>query len=137
MYEKFYEKMLEERVGYKTNNLLLYYGEDFAFNEADINYEIIEMIMNYINKNMKGKMKLIYSTPTQYFNSVLNSGVTFEKHSNYDFFPYANNDHCYWTGYFTSRANLKVLIKQLGLYINITNRLLFEIFMNENNNSKK
>ena len=129
--EKFYEEMKEERVGYRTNNLLLYYGEDFAFNEADINYENIEMIMDYVNKNMKGKMKMIYSTPTQYFDSVLKSGVKFEKHSNYDFFPYADNAHCYWTGYFSSRANLKGLIKQLGLYINIINKLLFQIFMDK------
>jgi len=129
--EKFYEEMLEERVGYRTNNILLYYGEDFAFNEADINYENIEMIMDYVNTNMKGKMKMIYSTPTQYFDSVLNSGAKFDKHSNYDFFPYADNAHCYWTGYFTSRANLKGLIKQLGLYINIINKLLFQLFMDK------
>ena len=134
--EKYYQEMLEERVGYRTNNILLYYGEDFAFNEADINYENIEMIMNYVNNNMKGKMKMIYSTPTQYFGSVLKSGVNFEKHSNYDFFPYADNSHCYWTGYFSSRANLKGLIKQLGLYINMTNRLLFELFMDEENKNK-
>ena len=120
--------MKEERVGYRTNNLLLYYGEDFAFNEADINYENIEMIMDYVNKNMKGKMKMIYSTPSQYFDSVLKSGVKFEKFSNCDFFPYADNEHCYWTGYFSSRANLKGLIKQLGLYINIINKMLFQIF---------
>ena len=120
--------MKEERVGYRTNNLLLYYGEDFAFNEADINYENIEMIMNYVNKNMKGKMKMIYSTPSQYFDCVLKSGVKFEKISNFDFFPYADNPHCYWTGYFSSRANLKGLIKQLGLYINIINKMLFQIF---------
>ena len=126
--EKFYEEMKEERVGYRTNNLLLYYGEDFAFNEADINYENIEMIMDYVNKNMKGKMKMIYSTPSQYFDSVLKSGVKFEKFSNCDFFPYADNEHCYWTGYFSSRANLKGLIKQLGLYINIINKMLFQIF---------
>ena len=129
--EKFYEEMVEERVGYRTNNILLYYGEDFAFNEADINYENIEMIMDYVNKNMKGKMKMIYSTPTQYFDSVLNSGAKFDKHSNYDFFLYADNAHCYWTGYFTSRANLKGLIKQLGLYINLINKLLFQIFMDK------
>ena len=129
--EKFYEEMLEERVGYRTNNILLYYGEDFAYNEADINYENIEMIMDYVNNNMKGKMKMIYSTPSQYFDSVLKSGVKFDKHINYDFFPYADNAHCYWTGYFSSRANLKGLIKQLGLYINIINKLLFQIFMDK------
>ena len=137
--EKFYEEMKEERVGYRTNNILLYYGEDFAFNEADINYENIEMIMNYVNKNMQGKIKMIYSTPSQYFDSVLKTGAKFEKHSNYDFFPYADNAHCYWTGYFSSRANLKGLIKQLGLYINICNKLLFQIFMDKEilNKNKK
>ena len=135
--EKYYEEMLEERIGFRTNNILLYYGEDFSFNEADINYENIEMIMNYVNNNMKGKMKMIYSTPSQYFDSVLKSGANFDKHSNYDFFPYADNAHCYWTGYFTSRANLKGLIKQLGLYINMTNRLLFEIFSGEQSIIKK
>ena len=41
---------------------------------------------------------------------------------------------------FSSRSNLKSLIKQLGIYINIGNILLFEIFCNkklsENNRNK-
>ena len=134
--EKFYNEMLEESEGYKHNNILLYYGEDFSFNEADINYENIEMIMNYVNNNMKGKMKMIYSTPTQYFDYVLKSGAKFDEYKNYDFFPYSDNDHCFWTGYFSSRANLKGLIKQLGIYINMTNRLLFEIFCDEEKTKK-
>ena len=29
-----------------------------------------------------------------------------------DFFPYAHCDHCYWTGYFTSRPTLKGYIRE-------------------------
>ena len=127
--EDTYQTLRQESNGYRTNNVLLYFGDDFTFKKENYNYENIEMIMDYVNKNMKGKMKMIYSTPSQYFKSVLDSDVEFQKHSNYDFYPYADNAHCYWTGYFTTRPNMKGLIKQLGLYLNITNRLLFEIYI--------
>ena len=131
--EDTYRTLLQESDAYRTNNVLLYFGDDFTFQKENYNYENIEMVMDYVNNNMKGKMKMIYSTPSQYFKSVLDSGVEFEKHSNYDFFPYADNAHCYWTGYFSSRANMKGLIKQLGLYLNIINRLLFEIYIGHKN----
>ena len=127
--EDTYKTLLQESDAYRTKNVLLYYGDDFTFRKPNFNYENIEMVMNYVNKNMKGTMKMIYSTPSQYFKSVLESGAEFEKHSNYDFFPYGDGPHCYWTGYFATRANMKGLIKQLGLYLNITNRLLFEIYI--------
>ena len=127
--EDTYQTLRQESNGYRTNNVLLYFGDDFTFKKENYNYENIEMVMDYVNKNMKGKMKMIYSTPSQYFKSVLDSDVEFQKHSNYDFYPYADNAHCYWTGYFTTRPNMKGLIKQLGLYLNITNRLLFEIYI--------
>ena len=137
--EDTYQTLRQESNGYRTNNVLLYFGDDFTFKKENYNYENIEMVMDYVNKNMKGKMKMIYSTPSQYFKSVLDSDVEFQKHSNYDFYPYADNAHCYWTGYFTTRPNMKGLIKQLGLYLNITNRLLFEIYIGDKtimNNNK-
>ena len=134
--EKFYELMLEESIGYKHNNLILYYGDDFTFNEVDINYKNIEMIMSYVNQNMAGKMKMIYSTPSQYFDYVKKSNVKFEVYKNNDFFPYSDKDHSFWTGYFSSRPNLKGLIKQLGIYINMVNVLLFEIFCNKDLSEK-
>ena len=127
--EDTYNTLLQESDGYRTKNVLLYYGDDFTFQKANFNYENIEMVMDYVNKNLNGKMKMIYSTPSQYFKSVLESGAEFEKHSNYDFFPYGDGPHCYWTGYFSTRPNTKGLIKQLGLYLNAANRLLFEIYV--------
>ena len=51
--------MIEESIGYKHNNLLLYYGNDFSFKNIDTNYENIEIIMNYVNQNLAGKAKMI------------------------------------------------------------------------------
>ena len=126
--ENFYDLMMERREGYRHNNVLFYYGDDFTFQEENINYENIEMLMNYVNKNMKGKMKMIYSTPTQYFDYVMKSGAKFEVYKNNDFFTYANDPKSYWSGFFTSRAYLKGIIKQLGIYINVANRMIFEVF---------
>ena len=129
--EQFYQEMLEESKGYRHNNMLLYYGDDFTFQQADVNYKNIEQIMQYVNENMKGKMKMIYSTPSMYFDCVDKSKCQFEEYTNEDFFPYADNKHCYWTGYFSSRQNLKGLVKQLGLYIQIASRLLTEFMLND------
>ena len=123
--------MIEESIGYKHNNLMLYYGDDFTFQKVDINYKNIEMIMNYVNHNMAGKMKMIYSTPSLYFDYVKKSNVKFEYYKNQDFFPYSSSDHSFWTGYFSSSPHLKGLIKQLGIYVNMANLLLFEIFCNK------
>lgn len=135
--ESFYQEMLDESKAYRHNNMLLYYGDDFSFQEADINYKNIEQIMDYVNTNMKGKMKLIYSTPSIYFDYVEKSNCKFEEYSNEDFFPYADNKHCYWTGYFTSRANLKGLVKQLGIYVSIVSKLLVELYMDDNDKKNK
>ena len=92
--------------------------------------------MNYVNNYIKGKMRMIYSTTSQYFESVLKSGEKCEILKYFDFFPYADNTH--WMDWnFSSRSNLKGLIKQLGLYINITTRLLFEIYTGEKEKIKK
>ena len=133
--EKFYQEMLEEKIAYKHNNILLYYGDDFVFNEIDINYNNIEQIMNYVNENYKGKMKMIYSTPSQYFEEVEKYRNILEDYNDYDFFPYAENPHSYWTGYFSSRINLKGLIKTLANYLNLVQNLytIFKIHRNNNN----
>jgi len=34
-----------------------------------------------------------------------------------DFFPYAHCDHCYWTGYFTSRPALKGYIRESNNFL--------------------
>jgi len=52
------------------------------------------------------KSTLIYSTPTQYLGAIFPLGIQYPTKTD-DFFPYADNLNSYWTGYFSSRVNLK------------------------------
>lgn len=56
------------------------------------------------------KYNLIYSTPSCYLKAVYDE--TMKNNIKWpvkidDFFPYASDQHAYWTGYFTSRPTLK------------------------------
>ena len=58
-----------------------------------------------------------YSTPSCYTTAIVNSGrITTNK--TYDFFPYANDLHSYWTGYFTSKPAFKGLVRRTSNVLN-------------------
>jgi len=53
----------------------------------------------------------VYSTPSCYLQALHASNLKWPTKSD-DFFPYASENHTYWTGYFTSRPNLKRFERQ-------------------------
>lgn len=115
--------------GYKHRNVMLMYGCDFTFNARNVNYENVEMIMAYINKQYEGQMKLIYSTPSRYFNTVLSQVDSWSEYQGQDFFPYAENPNSYWTGYPTSRPYLKGLVREAGNYLTTSSHFLLEYYL--------
>ena len=131
--DKILEWAKKERSAYLTNNILMLYGEDFKFQEPNINFINIERIMDYFNNdiNLSSKLKFIYSTPSKYFKAVKNYNCSFPELKNYDFFPYADNPKAYWTGYFTSRPYLKGLVREAGKLLSSASRLLFESNLKE------
>lgn len=44
-------------------------------------------------------------------------------HAGDDFFPYADGEHAYWTGYFTSRATKKGYIRTMASYLQAARQL--------------
>lgn len=65
---------------------------------------------NNIQTMNETKYNLIYSTPSCYLKAVYDESV--KKNIKWtvktdDFFPYASDQHSYWSGYFTSRPTLK------------------------------
>lgn len=53
-------------------------------------------------------MNVRYGTPTLYTNAKLATPGLALSTNTYDFFPYADGPNAEWTGYFVSRAALKV-----------------------------
>ena len=57
-----------------------------------------------------GRVNVFYSSPSRYLKALHDAKLTWEVKKD-DFFPYAHCDHCFWTGYFTSRPTLKGYIR--------------------------
>jgi len=62
------------------------------------------------------KSKIKYSTPTEYLAAIFPLSIQYPEKSD-DFFPYADLPNAYWTGYFTSRVNLKCQVREDGRYL--------------------
>jgi hypothetical protein len=81
-------------------------GGDFAFSEAGKNFEQLDTIIEYFNKHNTGNIRVRYSTPSQYFEALNAQELEWPICYN-DMFPYGDNPHDYWTGYYTSRPGAK------------------------------
>ena len=58
----------------------------------------------------------MYSTPSLYLQEINKANVTWPNKTD-DFFPMADKIHRYWTGYFTSRVALKLIVRETGRYL--------------------
>lgn len=90
---------------------------DFAYVYAGITYKFLEEAFKII-ENTKGekKIKFLYSTVDEYVSSIriqqTQKGFSWPVF-NGDFFPYRGNYNLhYWTGFYSSRPNLKRKIKE-------------------------
>jgi len=95
---------------YPTNNIMITFGCDFQYMNADINFKNMDKLIKYINANPSYDMKLFYSTPTTYIDYIHSENITFTVKTD-DLFPYGSGPHSYWTGYFTSRPALKGYVR--------------------------
>ncbi|CAG9332642.1 MAN2A2_10 [Blepharisma stoltei] len=116
--EELYDFAIDRKSAYKTDKIMLLYGEDFSYNEINKArglFSYIENLRDYINaspKFKKLKFSLRIATPSEYFEAVQQSFNAFSYYKG-DFFPYVTlkgGRPTYWTGFYTSRPNLKKLI---------------------------
>lgn len=110
----------------RGDNIMLTMGSDFEYSDASRNFENLDILISSINGMQReiissvlsdyNEIHAFYSTPEMYTNYKYNelqerkedSEMKFETKYD-DFFPYSDCDHCFWTGYFTSRPGLKRL----------------------------
>eukprot|EP00064_Thunnus_orientalis_P022022 superscaffoldBa00007078_g22201 len=93
---------------YKTNHIIMTMGSDFQYENANLWYKNLDKLIHYVNAlQTNGSMvNVLYSTPSCYLQELHRANLTWALKRD-DFFPYADNSHDFWTGYFTSRPALK------------------------------
>lgn len=102
---RFTETSLIYQKIYNTNHIMFPMGEDFQYQSAHSWYKNMDKLIKYVNEK-QDKIRVFYSTPSCYINSLHNLNRTFETNKA-DFFPYASLSNAYWTGFYTSRPTLK------------------------------
>jgi lysosomal alpha-mannosidase len=95
----------EQAAHYASNHIMFTMGSDFNYESALEWYKNLDKLIRYVNK-MSDEVEVFYSTPSRYLDALNKLNLTWTT-KNDDFFPYADNPHSYWTGYFTSRPALK------------------------------
>ena len=65
-----------------------------------------------------GSVNMFYSTPTRYLDALNKAGLTWTLKTD-DFFPYADCPWCFYTGFLTSRVNLKGYVRYLNGHLQV------------------
>ncbi|CAI2381798.1 unnamed protein product [Moneuplotes crassus] len=109
---EFYKYILHMADHYKTNHLLVPFGDDFNFSNAAKMFFNIDKLIKNMNERYED-VELFYSTPNEYLEAIHEADIEWPTKYD-DLFPYSDGDDAYWTGYFTSRANIKGYVREVS-----------------------
>ncbi|KAM9494751.1 LOW QUALITY PROTEIN: lysosomal alpha-mannosidase [Clarias gariepinus] len=109
---------------YKTNHIIMTMGSDFQYENAVPWYKNMDKLIHHVNaKQATGsKVNVLYSTPSCYLQELNLANATWPLKTD-DFFPYADDAHDFWTGYFTSRPALKRYERLSNSFLQTCNQL--------------
>ena len=91
-------------------------------------YKNVDKLIKFINDRPEYGVKVMYSTPSKYIKAIQAEGNKYPTKTD-DFFPYADYQHAYWTGYFVSRVAVKGFVRDFGRWIQATRKHISEIKM--------
>ncbi len=83
-----------------------------------MNFKNMDKMIKYTNQLNGTTVNLFYSTPSCYIKALNDAGKSWPVKTD-DFFPYSNDPHAYWTGYFTSRSAYKGTVRKTSTYLQV------------------
>eukprot|EP00013_Stygamoeba_regulata_P028852 CAMPEP_0177647608 /NCGR_PEP_ID=MMETSP0447-20121125/10390_1 /TAXON_ID=0 /ORGANISM="Stygamoeba regulata, Strain BSH-02190019" /LENGTH=1335 /DNA_ID=CAMNT_0019150203 /DNA_START=738 /DNA_END=4746 /DNA_ORIENTATION=+ len=122
--EIFIQKCFERATAYRHNLLMVPFGDDFKFQKARLQFSQMDMIKKFVNERTDDyRIRIRYATPSEYFDALAQYDVEFPTFQG-DFFPYADNENSYWTGYYTTRPTMKLNVRESDSAISSAEALL-------------
>lgn len=106
----------------RTNHIMWTMGTDFRYQYAASWFRQMDKFIHYVN--MDGRVNALYSTPSIYTDAKHAANEQWPLKTG-DFFPYADRENAYWTGYFTSRPALKRYVREMSGYFLAARQLEF------------
>ncbi|KAJ8383747.1 hypothetical protein AAFF_G00215890 [Aldrovandia affinis] len=124
MVKKFLKTANDQAALYRTNHIIMTMGSDFQYENANLWYKNMDKLIRYVNaqQSQGSKVNVLYSTPSCYLQELHRANLTWSVKTD-DFFPYADNAHDFWTGYFTSRPALKRYERISNSLLQVCNQL--------------
>lgn len=106
----------------RTNHIMWTMGDDFQYQYAESWFKEMDKLIHYVNKD--GRVNALYSTPSIYVDAKHATNESWPLKTD-DYFPYADGENSYWTGFFTSRPGLKRYVRMLSGYYLAARQLEF------------
>ncbi|KAM5194048.1 epididymis-specific alpha-mannosidase isoform 2-T3 [Mantella aurantiaca] len=107
---------------FRSSDVLWPWGCDKQFFNSSIQFNNMDLLLEYINNKSEFGVNLQYATLGEYFKSIHGRNLTWEVRKNEDFLPYSSDEYQAWTGFYTSRNILKGLMN-----ITVYNPLAWDI----------
>ncbi|XP_066429405.1 epididymis-specific alpha-mannosidase isoform X2 [Eleutherodactylus coqui] len=92
---------------FRSNDVLWPWGCDKQFFNSSVQFNNMDLLLEYINSKTEFGVTVQYSTLGEYFRSIYNWNMTWEVRGSQDFLPYSSDVFQAWTGFFASRNVLK------------------------------
>ncbi|KAE9547719.1 hypothetical protein FO519_009071 [Halicephalobus sp. NKZ332] len=122
-FRRMLELEISSRLATQSNShLLVLMGGDFQYTNANRIFTNLDKLIKIANNITTRKVQAFYSTPACYTEALRESMHSWTNKTS-DFFPYADKDNSYWTGYFTSKPAMKGLVRQSSNIINSVRQL--------------
>ncbi|CAD7086199.1 unnamed protein product [Hermetia illucens] len=118
---------------YQTNHLMVPFGDDFHYQDAHLVYKNLDKLIKYANERQptESDVHLFYSSPSCYLKSLSEVETTWPRKT-HDFFPYDSDPTAFWTGYFTSRPDLKYFERKGNHFLQVCKQLTATALRDEN-----
>ncbi|XP_044152144.1 epididymis-specific alpha-mannosidase [Bufo gargarizans] len=92
---------------FRSNDVLWPWGCDKQFFNSSVQFNNMDLLLEYINSKAEFGVTVQYATLGEYFTNLYNRNITWEIRGSQDFLPYSSDVFQAWTGFFASRNVLK------------------------------